>query len=84
MLFSWEHLKYQNSHPGAHFGTGLGEPWGGCSEPEISFRAMTIYTLYTICNRTENNALIDSDDTTHNVRTFNDMRNVALIECKVH
>ena len=25
-LFSWEHLKYQNSHPGAHFGTGLGSP----------------------------------------------------------
>ena len=40
MLFPWEHLKYQNSHPGAHFGTGLGEPWGGCSEPEISFRAI--------------------------------------------
>ena len=28
MLFSWEHLKYQTSHPQAHFGTGLGEPWG--------------------------------------------------------
>ena len=43
MLFSWEHLKYQNSHPGAHFGTGLGEPWGGCSEPEISFRAIATW-----------------------------------------
>ena len=42
MLFSWEHLKYQNSHPGAHFGTGLWEPWGGCSEPKISFRAISL------------------------------------------
>ena len=29
MLFSWEHLKYQNSLPGAHFGTSLGGSWGG-------------------------------------------------------
>ena len=29
MLFSWEHQKYQNIHPGAHFGTGLGGSWGG-------------------------------------------------------
>ena len=32
MLFSWEHLKYQNSHPGAHFGISLGGPWGVGSE----------------------------------------------------
>ena len=37
-LFSWEHLKYQNSHPGAHFGIGLGELCGG-GEPGNSFRA---------------------------------------------
>ena len=29
MLFSWEHQKYQNIHPGAHFGTSLGGSWGG-------------------------------------------------------
>ena len=28
MLCSWEHLKYHNEHPGAHFGTSLGGSWG--------------------------------------------------------
>ena len=51
MLFSWEHLKYQNSHPGAHFGTSLREPWGGCSEPDVSFRARmgNIFMIPTLC-----------------------------------
>ena len=36
MLFSWEHLKYQNWHPGAHFGTSLGGSWGGWNVPWYS------------------------------------------------
>ena len=36
MLFSWEHQKYQNIHPGAHFGTSLGGSWGGRRVPPCS------------------------------------------------
>ena len=36
MLFSWEHQKYQNTHPGAHFGTSLGGSWGGRRVPPCS------------------------------------------------
>ena len=36
ILFSWEHQKYQNIHPGAYFGTSLGGSWGGRRVPPCS------------------------------------------------
>ena len=49
MLFSWEHLKYQNWHPGAHFGTSLGGSWGGWNVPWYS--CWTIMDIHKICRK---------------------------------
>ena len=40
--FSWEHLKYQNSHPGADFRTSLRRLWGVgiCCPTNIQLEAL--------------------------------------------
>ena len=47
MLFSWEHQKYQNIHPGAHFGTSLGGSWGGRRVPPGSCSTI-IVVIYKV------------------------------------
>ena len=69
MLFSWEHQKYQNIHPGAHFGTSLGGSWGGRRVPPCSCLTIlknmgttvkSLVKFYCICMLLIDYRLIDS------------------------
>ena len=49
MLFSWEHQKYQNLHPGAHFGTSIRGSWGGCRVPPCSCSITSVLVNKIMC-----------------------------------
>ena len=48
MLFSWEHQKYQNIHPGAHFGTSLGGSWEAAGYRPVAARLLFSPLLFSL------------------------------------